>query len=253
MSGMNGNKAAKVHSGIALLLVLLMVGGCATVKGPTDPRDPLERYNRAVFKFNDAVDRAVLKPVAKAYRRYTPRAFNLAITNFFGNLGDVGVTINDLLQFKVVDAASDVGRIVINTTLGFGGLFDIASRFGLNKHEEDFGQTLGWWGVPPGPFLMLPFFGPSTVRDTPTRAVDNYLDPVIYVGNSPALVGLEGSRLIDYRAGLLGTEETLTQFTTDRYITLRNAYLDHREFLVHDGDPPPDQELIKQLEQLEED
>ncbi len=248
---MNGNEAARVSSGIALLLALLMVGGCATVKGPTDPRDPLERYNRAVFKFNDALDRAALKPVARVYRRYTPTAFNLAITNFFGNLADAGIAVNDLLQLKVVHAASDVGRIALNTALGFGGLFDVASAFGLNKHDEDFGQTLGWWGVPSGPFLMLPFFGPSTMRDTPSRALDNYLDPVVYVGSTPALVSLEGTRLIDYRADLLRSEETLTQFSTDRYVTLRNAYLDHREFLVHDGNPPPDQELIKQLEQLD--
>jgi phospholipid-binding lipoprotein MlaA len=251
MFGMNDNRTAKLCGWIMVLLALLVADGCATMSRPTDKRDPLEPYNRAIFRFNDTLDRAVFKPVAQGYKRYTPRAFNLAITNFFSNLDDVGAAVNDLLQLKVLDAASDVGRIAINTTLGFGGLFDISSRIGLRKHEEDLGQTLGYWGVPPGPFLELPFFGPSTVRDAPTRAVGGYFDPVFYVGSAPAAVSLSGTRLLDYRADLLSTEATLNEIALDRYIAIRNAYLDHREFLVHDGAPPPDQDLIKELEQLE--
>jgi phospholipid-binding lipoprotein MlaA len=228
-----------------------VVAGCATTKAPTDERDPLERYNRVIFKFNDTLDRALLKPVAKGYRRISPEPFNVSISNFFANLYDVTVAFNNLLQLKVVNAASDVGRIVINSTLGFGGLFDVASRFGLRKHEEDFGQTLGYWGVGSGPFLMLPFFGPSTLRDAPGRAVDGYLDPAIYVTNNTARLSLIGSRTVDYRADLLNTEETLNEIALDRYIAIRNAYLDRREFLVHDGNPPPDEDLIKELESLD--
>jgi phospholipid-binding lipoprotein MlaA len=237
--------------GLAILLVCVAAAGCATTNGPTDERDPLERYNRAIFRFNDTLDRAILKPVSKGYRRITPEPFNIAISNFFANLYDVNVAFNNALQLKLVSAASDVGRIVINSTLGFGGLFDVASRFGLRKHEEDFGQTLGYWGVGSGPFLMLPLFGPSTVRDAPGRVVDAYLDPVVYVSNNPARFFLAGSRIIDYRADLLTTEETLDEIALDRYIAIRSAFLDRREFLVHDGRPPPDEDLIEELESLE--
>jgi phospholipid-binding lipoprotein MlaA len=150
-----------------------------------------------------------------------------------------------------MEAASDVGRLAINTTLGIGGLFDIASRLGLRKHEEDLGQTLGSWGVSPGPYLVLPFFGPSTVRDAPSRAVAAYYDPVLYVNSNTAVYSLIGTRVVDDRADLLSTEETLDEIAFDRYIAIRNAFLDRREFLVHDGNPPPDQDLIKELESLE--
>ncbi|MBA2409670.1 MAG: VacJ family lipoprotein [Gammaproteobacteria bacterium] len=236
---------------VATLVVSVVLAGCATTNGPSDERDPLERYNRTVFRFNDVLDRNLFKPVAQGYRRYLPTPFNIAISNFFANLGDVGVAANNLLQLKVVDAASDVGRIAINSTLGFGGLFDVGSRFGLRKHEEDFGQTLGYWGVPAGPYLILPLFGPSTVRDTPGRVVDGYLDPLVYLDGDVERIGLVGLRLLDYRADLLSTEETLNEIALDRYIALKNAFLDRREFLVHDGNPPLDEDLIKELELLE--
>ncbi|MBA2491437.1 MAG: VacJ family lipoprotein [Gammaproteobacteria bacterium] len=235
----------------ATLLACIVLAGCATTSGRPDERDPLERYNRTVFRFNDVLDRNLLKPVARGYRRYLPKPFNIAISNFFANLGDVGVAANNLLQLKVVNAASDVGRIAINSTLGVGGLFDVGSRFGLRKHEEDFGQTLGYWGVPAGPYLVLPLFGPSTVRDTPGRVVDGYLDPVVYVDGDIERIGLVGLRLLDYRADLLSTEETLDEIALDRYIAIKNAFLDRREFLVYDGNPPPDEDLIRELESLE--
>lgn len=241
----------KVCGRLIVLFACLIVAGCATTKGPMGERDPLERYNRAVFKFNDTLDRAILKPVAKGYRAALPEAFNLAISNFFSNLGDVGVAFNNLLQLKIIDASSDVGRLVINTTLGIGGLFDVASGFGLRKHEEDFGQTLGYWGVPSGPFLMLPFFGPSTFRDAPSRVADGYLDPVVYVSGDVRRLSLIGSRVVDTRADLLSAEETLNEIALDRYIAIRNAFLDRREFLVYDGEPPPDEDLIEQIESLD--
>lgn len=233
------------------LLACVVLCGCATTNGPSDERDPLERYNRTVYRFNDALDRAILKPVAQGYRRYTPPEFNVAISNFFANLGDVGVALNNLLQLKVVDAASDVGRLAVNSTLGIGGLFDVGSRLGLRKHEEDFGQTLGYWGVPSGPYLVLPLFGPSTIRDTPGRVVDGYFDPVVYLNGDVERIGLIGLRLLDYRADLLSAEETLDEIALDRYIAIRNAFLDRREFLVYDGNPPADEDLIKELESLE--
>ncbi|MGH8502197.1 MAG: MlaA family lipoprotein [Gammaproteobacteria bacterium] len=248
---MNDGPISRWRGGLAALLSCVVICGCATTRGPPDEGDPLERYNRAVFRFNDALDRAILKPVARGYRRYTPEPFNIAISNFFSNLGDVGVAVNNLLQLKVVNAASDVGRLAINSTLGIGGLFDVGSRFGLGKHEEDFGQTLGYWGVPSGPYLMLPLLGPSTIRDTPGRVVDGYLDPVVYLNGDVERIGLIGVRLVDYRADLLSTEETLDEIALDRYIAIRNAFLDRREFLVYDGDPPPDEDLIRELESLE--
>lgn len=244
-------KTGDIGGRLTVLLVCVVLAGCATTKGPTDERDPLERYNRAVFNFNDTLDRAILKPVAQGYKRVLPQPFNIAISNFFSNLNDVNVAANNLLQLKVVKAASDVGRLALNTTLGFGGLFDVASRFGLRKHEEDFGQTLGYWGVGSGPYLVLPFFGPSTVRDTPARVVDSNLDPVVYVGDAVTALSLVGTRLVDYRADLLAAEETLDEIAFDRYIAIRNAFLDRREFLVHDGRPPVDDDLIEELESLE--
>jgi phospholipid-binding lipoprotein MlaA len=247
---MMGAGFVKVRGRLVILLACVTVSACATTNGPTDERDPLERYNRAVFKFNETLDRAILKPVARGYRRVLPEPFNIAISNFFSNLGDIGVAVNNLLQLKVLNAASDVGRLAINTTLGLGGLFDVASRFGLRKHEEDFGQTMAYWGLGPGPYLMLPLFGPSTVRDAPGRVVDGYVDPVVYLNNIPR-ISLFGARVVDYRADLLKTEETLDEIALDRYIAIRNAFLDRREFLVHDGNPPPDQELIEELESLD--
>jgi phospholipid-binding lipoprotein MlaA len=249
--GMNDRKQARIGGRLMIACLCVMLAGCATTGGATDERDPLEPYNRAIYNFNDTLDRAVLKPIAQGYKRVMPEPFNIAITNFFSNLNDVNVAVNNLLQLKVIDAASDVGRIALNSTLGFGGLFDVASRFGLRKHEEDFGQTLGYWGIGAGPYLMLPFFGPSTLRDAPGRAVDSYADPIVYVPDAtPALI-LVGFRLIDYRAYLLATEQTLDEIAFDRYIAIRNAYLDHREFLVYDGQPPQDEDLIKELEALE--
>lgn len=248
---MNDWKRSRIGLRLMIACLCVMQAGCATTGGVTDERDPLEPYNRAVYTFNDTLDRAVLKPVAQGYKRVIPEAFNIAISNFFSNLNDVNVAVNNLLQLKLVDAASDVGRLVLNSTLGIGGLFDVASGFGLRKHEEDFGQTLGYWGIGAGPYLVLPFFGPSTLRDAPSRAVDTYADPIVYVPDVIPALTLVGSRVTDYRADLLATEETLDEIALDRYIAIRNAYLDRREFLVYDGRPPQDEDLIRELEALE--
>src|SRR3954451_11493938 len=162
----------------AVALFIALLSGCAT---GTNPRDPFETVNRGIYQFNEGVDKAILKPIAQGYRFVVPQFIRGSISNFFSNINDVVVMLNNVLQGKFTTAYSDFGRIAMNSTLGIVGLFDIASEAGIEKHDEDFGQTLGYWGVQDGPFLMLPFYGPSTVRDTVGRAVDYHLDPVTYV------------------------------------------------------------------------
>lgn len=211
----------------------LMLAGCA---GP-NPRDPYESYNRAVFSFNDKVDTYALKPVATAYRDVTPSFVQTGVGNFFGNLGDAWTAVNNLLQGKGEAGMSDITRFALNSTLGILGLFDIASEAGLQKHKEDFGQTLGTWGVSSGPYLMLPILGPSTVRDTVALPADfagniwSYKDPV-YLRN----IGT-GVNLVDTRASLLDATSMLEDAALDRYEFIRDGYLQRRESLIHpDGD-----------------
>ncbi|HEX7986695.1 MAG TPA: VacJ family lipoprotein [Duganella sp.] len=213
--------------------VTLMLAGCA---GP-NPRDPYESYNRAMFSFNDKVDTYALKPVATAYRDVTPSFVQTGVGNFFGNLGDAWTAVNNLLQGKGEAGMSDITRFALNSTLGILGLFDIASEAGLQKHKEDFGQTLGTWGVSSGPYLMLPILGPSTVRDTVALPADfagniwSYKDPV-YLRN----IGT-GVNLVDTRASLLDATSMLEDAALDRYEFIRDGYLQRRESLIHpDGD-----------------
>lgn len=164
---------------LLLTLTFSIFTGCASNKNLDDPDDPFESYNRAMFSFNDNVDQYVLKPVAKGYQYIAPTPVQKGVSNFFSNLDDVLVLVNDLFQFKFGQAASDTGRILINSTLGLLGLIDWASDLGLDKNNEDFGQTLGYWGVPSGPYFVLPFLGPSTIRDTSGLVVDTvYFDPI---------------------------------------------------------------------------
>lgn len=225
-----------------LLLLVLVTSGCASVQGPPDERDPFESFNRAVYKFNDAADRAVIRPVATTYREYVPRPVRSGVSNFFGNLEDVIVLLNNMLQLKFDKAASDFGRIVFNTTFGLFGLFDVATPLGLPKHNEDFGQTLGHWGVPPGPYLVLPFLGPSTIRDTAGLTVDVYSHPIFntLVTDEAVAWGAVGLRYIDLRAELLGATRVVDEAALDPYAFIRDAYLQRRRNLVYDGNPPPD-------------
>ncbi len=241
-----------------LLAVLLpaLLAACATVPpGQRDPRDPWESWNRAVFRFNTELDKALVKPVVRTYQRITPDVVESAITNFFANLRDVGIFCNDLLQGKLADAGVDAGRLIMNTTLGLGGLFDIATEAGLTKHDEDFGQTLGRWGVPPGPYLMLPVLGPSTLRDTAALLVDYPLDPITRIEDDQARLAFRSLDLIDARSRALKVEEVFGGGFYDPYEVLRNAYLKRREVLVHDGaeqaESGPDEEMIRELEELE--
>lgn len=196
------------------------------------PGDPWESFNRKVFVFNDAADRYVLKPVARGYRWVTPQFLENGIGNVFNNLAELSNVLNNTLQGKFGAGASDAGRFLVNTTVGVVGFFDVARRWGMSPHDEDFGQTLGYWGVGSGPYVVIPLLGPRTVRDGLAGVVDSYSDPVAYVDHVPTRNQLLGTRLIDGRAGLLDAEGMVTG---DRYIFLRDAYLDRRDFLVNDG------------------
>jgi phospholipid-binding lipoprotein MlaA len=224
-----------------LALSFALLAGCAT---GTNPRDPFEPLNRGVYQFNEGVDKAILKPVAQAYRAVLPQFLRASVSNFFSNINDVVVALNNLLQGKFTAAYSDLGRIVINTTLGLGGLFDIASEAGIEKHEEDFGQTLGYWGIGDGPFIVLPLFGPSNVRDTVGRFVDHKTDPFTYVDPNHTRNILWGTRLVSRRAELLDASTVLQTAALDPYEFVRDAYLQRRRNLIYDGVPPPDREFM---------
>jgi phospholipid-binding lipoprotein MlaA len=230
---------------IRLLITGLLLAGllpaCASLPpGERDGRDRFERTNRAVYRFNDALDRGVAKPVAKAYVKVAPAPVRAGLGNFFRNLTYPTVIINDLLQAKPRAFGYDTLRLVVNTTIGIGGLFDPASKMGLPAGDEDFGQTLGRWGVPAGPYVMLPFLGPSTVRDTVGFVGDLYTDPKTYVQNTYVAIGLTALDLVDTRAELLATEDVLAR-SFDPYAFIRNAYLQRREYQVKDGSAPSDE------------
>lgn len=216
-------------------LLLLFLSGCAT-QAPTrvDPRDPWERMNRATYAFNDKVDRAVLKPVARGYRKVTPHVVQLGVSNFFNNVSYPTVMVNDLLQGRFTPLVRDTGRLLINTTIGIGGLFDPATPMGFEKNDRDFGQTLGVWGVKTGPYLVIPFLGPSDVRDGIGKAGDVFSDPRHYISSNYWSYGLWALGFVDARAHLLDVEGAL-QGAYDPYAFVRNAYLQHREFKVRGG------------------
>lgn len=218
--------------------IMLLLSGCATVKGPTDAHDPWERFNRTMYNFNDKLDRAVLKPVAKGYRAVTPDPAEKGISNFFSNLNDVLVIANDVFQLKPAQALSDTGRFLINSTLGIAGLFDVATPLGLEKHDEDFGQTLGRWGIGEGPYLILPIFGSSSVRDGFGLATDQYMYPVRYAEDRETRIGLYLLNTVSLRAGLLEAGDIVDEAAYDPYIFLRELYLQRRRNLVYDGSPP---------------
>lgn len=225
---------SKSH-GIAVTAFAVLLGGCAS---NGDPRDPFEPVNRGIYTFNDTVDKAVTKPIAQGYRAVLPSPVRTGVSNFFSNIDDIFVTANNLLQFKFHDAASDFTRLLANSTLGIGGLFDVASGFGLPKHNEDLGQTFGYWGVGDGPFLMIPLLGPSNVRDTIGSAVQTYADPVWNLNNIAVRNSLVGLRVVSSRANLLSAEKVLDEAALDPYTFLRDSYIQQRRSLVYDGNPP---------------
>jgi phospholipid-binding lipoprotein MlaA len=212
-----------------------LLGGCAT---SGNPKDPIEGFNRAMYGFNEAVDTVLIKPVAQGYDAVLPDPVRTGVTNFFGNIADLFIGVNNLFQGKPDQAASDLGRVLINSTIGILGLFDVATEAGLEKHEEDFGQTFGRWGVGNGAYVVLPIFGPRTVRDTVGLVLDMAADPVANVSSVPTRNTLLGLRLVDARADLLPADKVIEEAALDKYSYVRDGYLQRRRNLVHDGNPP---------------
>ncbi|HKT93239.1 MAG TPA: VacJ family lipoprotein [Paraburkholderia sp.] len=219
---------------VTLGVAALALGGCSTVQTPSKD-DPWEGFNRTVYTFNDKVDTYALKPVAQGYVKVTPQPVRDSVTNFFANIGDVYNAANNFLQLKITDGVEDIMRIVINTVFGLGGLFDVATLAKLPKHNQDFGLTLGHYGVPPGPYLVLPLFGPSTVRDGVGLVPNYFINPLTYVDPAALSWGLYGLNVVSTRANLLGASDLLEGAAIDKYSFIRNAYLQRRRYLLSDG------------------
>ena len=234
-----GRRAAAPWRHFALLLALttaLFAAGCASVPdGQRDPRDPWEPFNRGVTQFNTAIDDALLKPVATAYRTAVPSPVRTGVSNFFGNLSDAWSFVNNVLQAKPEGALHSFWRVVINTTLGLGGVLDPATEMHLVRHREDFGQTLGRWGAPPGPYLVLPFFGPSTVRDALALPVDAYGHPLTRINDDVWRWSLAAAAIVDARARFLEAGNLLEEASLDPYTFTRDAFLQKRQNDVLDG------------------
>ncbi|HET9577119.1 MAG TPA: VacJ family lipoprotein [Usitatibacter sp.] len=218
-----------------LALLLLAAAGCATTAGNPDPWEGL---NRKTFAFNEELDRYVMKPVAQGYVKAVPAPAREGVNNFFSNIEDVATSLNNVLQGKMTEGINDAGRVVVNTLFGVFGLWDVATPLGLEKHYEDFGQTLGWWGVQPGPYLVLPFLGPSTLRDAPAKAVDPQWYYANHVDPERLYWGLWTLDKVRTRANLLQAESVLDQAALDRYSFIRDAWLQRRRSQVYDGNPP---------------
>lgn len=219
---------------VAAAAALLLLGGCAALPaGKRDPRDPFERVNRSVYRFNVAVDHAVFRPAARAWRATVPQPVRRGLSNFISNLAYPTTIVNDLLQGKLTDGAQDFTRLVVNSIYGLG-FFDPATEAGLERHDEDFGQTLGKWGVSSGPFLMLPLLGPSTTRDAPALLADEYTNGRHYLTDTYPNWGLWTMEKLELRANLLDADAVL-ESTFDPYAFVRNAWLQRREYQVRDG------------------
>lgn len=229
------------HLGLmAVCLLMAMLTGCAS--GPrSDPRDPWEPFNRSMWTFNEGLDKAVLRPVAETYKEVTPNLVRRGVNNFFANLTDLWSFVNNTLQLKPREAMESLTRFNLNTFFGLGGLLDIASEAGIERHREDFGQTLGRWGIPSGPYLVVPFLGPSTLRDTAARAINATGDPVYYVSDVVKRNSLYVLRVVDLRASLLRAGNVLEEAALDRYTFTRDVYLQirQREVLGDKADDAP--------------
>ncbi len=223
---------------LPMLIASLVLTGCSTLhlSAYTLEKDRFEPLNRKVYVFNDTIDQAVVKPTAQAYANLVPTPAKTLVNNFFSNLDDVVVTANDLLQLKFTQAASDGSRVIFNTTFGIFGLINVTDR--LEKHNEDFGQTLGYWGVPSGPYLVLPFWGPSSLRDTTGLGGDTFFSAISNTQHVPTRNTMYVLKAFNSRVNLLDQEKVLDDATIDRYSFLRDAYLMHRQNLVFDGNPP---------------
>jgi phospholipid-binding lipoprotein MlaA len=221
---------------LALAAALALSAGCATTNG--DPRDPIEGFNRAMYAFNDGFDEAIAKPVATAYRNVLPDPLRGWVRNFFANIADLFIGFNNLIQGKPAEAVNDWARFAFNSTLGLLGINDVASEMGLEKHDEDFGQTFGRWGAGDGAYIVWPFLGPSTVRDTAGLVFDLGLDPVRRHEPKDPRYFMIGLRAVGTRADLLDASRILEEAALDKYVFQRDAYLQRRRSLIYDGNPP---------------
>lgn len=227
-------------SQLALAASLLLVG-CASA--PTaNPKDPWEPMNRSVASFNDKLDDNVLKPVATGYRNVVPDLIQTGVRNVFNNFADMWSTVNNLLQLKPLNTAESLGRVIVNTVFGIYGIFDVATYIKLERHPEDFGQTLGYWGVPSGPYLVLPLFGPSTLRDGASLPVDFAVSPTQYIDDIPTRNQVFALRLVSKRAELLKSGNMLEQASIDKYSFTRDAYLQYRRSQIYDGNLPDEED-----------
>ena len=241
-SATNPLSAPPRRAALAGLAVLALLAGCATTReatGPGQRLDPFENGNRKVFAFNEALDKNVLKPVATAYSDVVPQPVRTSVGNFFANFADAWSAVNNLLQGKGEAASRDVIRFTTNSVFGVFGLFDVASEMGLDHQYEDFGQTLGHWGVGAGAYLVLPLLGPSTVRDTAALPLDASATPALLFNHTVDKLGVFTLQLVNKRAGLLGASRVLDDIALDKYTFVRDAYLQRRRSLVFDGDEPP--------------
>lgn len=224
---------------VAVVALSGLLGGCAT---SGNSKDPIEGFNRAMYAFNEGVDKVLIKPAAQGYDAVLPSPVRTGVTNFFDNIADFFIGVNNLLQGKPAHAVSDLGRVLVNTTVGLLGVLDVATELGMEKHEEDFGQTFGRWGVGDGAYVVLPFFGSRTARDTVGLVLDVAADPVTHVGHVPTRNTLLALRIIDTRADLLPADKVIEEAALDKYSYVRDGYLQRRRNLVHDGNPPPAQD-----------
>jgi phospholipid-binding lipoprotein MlaA len=237
--------------GVALLLAAMwmaLLTGCATTTAPASGAaraaqiDPWERWNRKVYRFNDRVDEAVLKPAATTYTKVVPEPVRRGVNNFFGNVSDVWSAFNNFLQGKFSNGLQDMVRVGTNTLFGLGGFLDVASEFGADRQGEDFGQTLGRWGMAPGPYVVWPVIGPSTVRESLALPLDLQVSPALAMNSHIAKAATGGLQAVNQRANLLGASGMLNDIALDKYTFVRDAYLQRRRSLVYDGDPPEEKE-----------
>lgn len=252
MSRLNAKRPALAAT---LLMALVVTGGCATGGSAlrTAPQtDPWEPLNRPIYAVNDALDRYTLKPIARGYKTVVPAFMRTGVSNFTNNLSAPASALNTLLQGKPVGALSELARFVVNTSVGIGGLVDVATACGLERQDEDFGQTLAVWGVPDGPFVMIPFLGPSSMRDALALPVDWVTNVQFWIEDSSPRDKINGVRLLDRRYRLLAAERLL-EGSADPYVTLRESYLQNRRFKIHDGDPPTDEDPYEDFEDFEDD
>jgi phospholipid-binding lipoprotein MlaA len=227
-----------IRSLVGLFLFLgIFLTGCAS--GPNaNPADPLEPMNRSIYKFNDVLDKSILKPVASTYREVTPSLIQRGVTNFFANLEDIWSIVNNVLQLKGEAAGDSFFRVGVNTLMGFCGILDIASEMGIERHTEDFGQTLGYWGVGPGPYVVIPLLGPSTMRDAMALPLDTKGDAVTHIEDIATRNSFWALRSVDYRAAYLKSDAVLDEVALDKYAFIRDGYLQRRRNLIYDGNPP---------------